>query len=48
MSVLRFHCFFSVDDDDTSQQSYGKRGRGGAFRGRGGRGGGGRGGRFYR
>merc|ERR1712156_444096 len=37
-----------VDDDDTSQQSYGKRGRGGAFRGRGGRGGGGRGGRFYR
>jgi len=37
-----------VDDDDTSQQSYGKRGRGGGFRGRGGRGGGGRGGRFYR
>ena len=28
--------FFSVDDEDSSQQNYGKRGRGG-FRGRGGR-----------
>ena len=27
---------FSVDDEDSSQQNYGKRGRGG-FRGRGGR-----------
>ena len=30
------HNFFSVDDEDSSQQNYGKRGRGG-FRGRGGR-----------
>ena len=30
------YSFFSVDDEDSSQQNYGKRGRGG-FRGRGGR-----------
>ena len=35
-SIHEFFFLLSVDDEDSSQQNYGKRGRGG-FRGRGGR-----------